>query len=55
VLQNLRINLTPEQNILECRGCKYFNPKTKAFCNRQDKRETGKEGKCLNKKKVKAW
>lgn len=52
MLRALQTKLTPEQIMLECRGCHWFNPKARVWCNRKGKRETGKLGKCLNKKKA---
>lgn len=48
-----QIKLTDEQIILECRMCIDFHPELKKWCQRKDKREVGKHGKCLNKRKRK--
>lgn len=46
-------NLTAEQIILECRGCADFHPELKKWCQRKEKREVGKHGKCLSRRKKK--
>lgn len=49
----MSIRFTAEQIIRECRGCRYFNPKSRDYCGYKDKLEFGKEGKCLKKRKPK--
>jgi len=51
MIRQMKTTITEGEEILGCRGCFYFNPRSTTRCNRIGKREVGKFGKCLNKKK----